>query len=113
MSCRLHHCLLFLYQIILGVVTEVLLLKGHEKLSLVRTIRSPLFAPAQLETVRVSVQPTRQLWTVEDIIFSDLCNKSISFIKVRRNSIIVPIGALQFGVCRHRALLMKVILLLC
>uniref|UniRef100_A0A2N9HY03 Protein kinase domain-containing protein n=1 Tax=Fagus sylvatica TaxID=28930 RepID=A0A2N9HY03_FAGSY len=45
--------------------------------------------------------------TVEDIIFSDLCNKSISSIKVRRNSIIVPIGALQFGVCRHRALLMK------
>lgn len=51
--------------------------------------------------------------TVEDIIFSDLCEKSISSIKVRRNSVIVPIGALQFGVCRHRALLMKVILLLC
>ncbi|KAM3754955.1 hypothetical protein ACB098_02G002000 [Castanea mollissima] len=45
--------------------------------------------------------------TVEDIIFSDLCEKSISSIKVRRNSVIVPIGALQFGVCRHRALLMK------
>lgn len=51
--------------------------------------------------------------TVEDIILSDLCEKSISSIKVRRNSVIVPIGALQFGVCRHRALLMKVILLMC
>lgn len=50
--------------------------------------------------------------TVEDILFSDLCEKSIRSIKARRNSIIVPIGALQFGVCRHRALLMKVILLL-
>ncbi|XP_062169022.1 uncharacterized protein LOC133875048 [Alnus glutinosa] len=45
--------------------------------------------------------------TVEDILFSDLCEKSIRSIKARRNSIIVPIGALQFGVCRHRALLMK------
>lgn len=50
--------------------------------------------------------------TVEDIIFSDLCEKSIRSIKARQNSIIVPIGALHFGVCRHRALLMKVILLL-
>lgn len=46
----------------------------------------------------------------EDIIFSDLCEKSIRSIKGRRNSIVVPIGALKFGVCRHRALLMKVIL---
>lgn len=45
--------------------------------------------------------------TVEDIIFSDLCEKSIRSIKGRRNSIVVPLGALQFGVCRHRALLMK------
>ncbi|PAN45079.1 hypothetical protein PAHAL_9G091400 [Panicum hallii] len=36
-----------------------------------------------------------------------LCNRSIHIIKERRNSGIVPIGALQFGVCRHRAVLMK------
>lgn len=47
---------------------------------------------------------------VEDIIFSDLCEKSIRSVKGRQNSIVVPIGALKFGVCRHRALLMKVIL---
>ncbi|KAF5466065.1 hypothetical protein F2P56_016022 [Juglans regia] len=44
---------------------------------------------------------------VEDIIFSDLCEKSIRSVKGRQNSIVVPIGALKFGVCRHRALLMK------
>ncbi|KAG9451766.1 hypothetical protein H6P81_004670 [Aristolochia fimbriata] len=41
-----------------------------------------------------------------DQIF-DLCNKSLRFIKEARNSNIVPIGTLRFGVCRHRALLMK------
>ncbi|OMO85566.1 hypothetical protein COLO4_21575 [Corchorus olitorius] len=45
--------------------------------------------------------------TVEDIVFSDLCERSLRSIKSRRNSIVVPIGTLQFGVCRHRALLMK------
>ena len=69
MSCRLHHCLLFLYQIILEVVIEVLSLKGHGKRSLVQTIKSPLFAPAQLETERVLVQPTRQLWTLLKILY--------------------------------------------
>ncbi|KQK13262.1 uncharacterized protein LOC100831591 [Brachypodium distachyon] len=39
--------------------------------------------------------------------FTGLCDKSIRIIKERRNSGIVPIGALQFGVCRHRAVLMK------
>lgn len=40
--------------------------------------------------------------------FTGLCDKSIHIIKERNNSGIVPIGALQFGVCRHRAVLMKV-----
>ncbi|OEL26809.1 hypothetical protein BAE44_0012172 [Dichanthelium oligosanthes] len=39
--------------------------------------------------------------------FTVLCDRSIHIIKERRNSGIVPIGALQFGVCRHRAVLMK------
>ncbi|KAF9677643.1 hypothetical protein SADUNF_Sadunf08G0128900 [Salix dunnii] len=45
--------------------------------------------------------------TVEDIIFSDLCERSLRSIKSRRGSIVIPLGSLQFGVCRHRALLMK------
>ncbi|XP_055813579.1 uncharacterized protein LOC129883054 [Solanum dulcamara] len=42
-----------------------------------------------------------------DILFLDLCEKALHSIKSRQNSIVVPIGSLQFGVCRHRALLMK------
>ncbi|KAL0548209.1 hypothetical protein IC582_012657 [Cucumis melo] len=43
----------------------------------------------------------------EDILFTNICEKSLRSIKASRNSIIVPLGALQFGVCRHRALLLK------
>jgi len=43
--------------------------------------------------------------------FTGLCNRSIHLIKERRNSGIVPIGSLQIGVCRHRAVLMKVVTL--
>uniref|UniRef100_A0A5B6ZW31 Putative ras guanine nucleotide exchange factor L n=1 Tax=Davidia involucrata TaxID=16924 RepID=A0A5B6ZW31_DAVIN len=49
----------------------------------------------------------QSLDTAEDILFLDMCEKSLQSIKTRRNSIIIPIGMLQFGVCRHRALLMK------
>ncbi|KAF8369496.1 hypothetical protein HHK36_032490 [Tetracentron sinense] len=45
--------------------------------------------------------------TLEDLVFIDLCEKSLRSIKAKRNSNIVPIGTLQFGVCRHRAVLMK------
>lgn len=45
----------------------------------------------------------------EDIVFTDLCEKSLHSTKVRRNSVVVPIGTLRFGVCRHRSLLLKVI----
>lgn len=54
-----------------------------------------------------STKPVDEFLT--DIVLSDLCEKSIRSIKERRNSIVVPLGALQFGVCRHRALLLKVI----
>ncbi|KAK4381764.1 Serine/threonine-protein kinase fray1 [Sesamum angolense] len=50
---------------------------------------------------KLSVDP------VEDTIFRDICEKGLQSMKERRNSIVVPIGSLQFGVCRHRALLMK------
>ncbi|GKV43730.1 hypothetical protein SLEP1_g50984 [Rubroshorea leprosula] len=50
---------------------------------------------------------TQILGTVEDINFSDICESSLRSIKSKRNSIVVPIGAMQFGVCRHRALLLK------
>ncbi|XP_022940432.1 uncharacterized protein LOC111446040 isoform X1 [Cucurbita moschata] len=43
----------------------------------------------------------------EDILFTDICEKSLRAIKASRNSVIVPLGALKFGVCRHRALLLK------
>ncbi|XP_075506811.1 uncharacterized protein LOC142543443 isoform X1 [Primulina tabacum] len=45
--------------------------------------------------------------SVDDIVFHDICEKSLQFIKGRRDSSVVPIGDLQFGVCRHRALLLK------
>ncbi|GKV19678.1 hypothetical protein SLEP1_g29904 [Rubroshorea leprosula] len=50
---------------------------------------------------------TKILDTVEDIFFSDLCESSLRSIKTKRNNIVVPIGALKHGVCRHRALLFK------
>lgn len=48
---------------------------------------------------------------VEDTAFLEICEKSLHLMKERQNSVIVPIGGLKFGVCRHRALLMKVCLL--
>ncbi|KAL8188832.1 hypothetical protein R6Q57_029587 [Mikania cordata] len=45
--------------------------------------------------------------SAEDAVLLRLCEKSIQLVKASRNSIVVPIGTLQFGVCRHRALLMK------
>ncbi|XXG76763.1 hypothetical protein AAC387_Pa08g1050 [Persea americana] len=45
--------------------------------------------------------------TVEHFNLYDLCEKSLRFIKETRNSNVVPIGTLRFGVCRHRAVLMK------
>ncbi|CAI9118369.1 OLC1v1019931C2 [Oldenlandia corymbosa var. corymbosa] len=44
---------------------------------------------------------------VGDIVFHDLCERALQSIKCRLKSIVVPIGSLQFGVCRHRAVLMK------
>jgi len=40
--------------------------------------------------------------------FNELCESSLRVIKSTRNSNVVPIGTLRFGVCRHRAVLMKV-----
>jgi len=45
---------------------------------------------------------------IEDINLSMISEKSLDSIKKRQNSIIVPIGSVQYGVCRHRALLFKV-----
>ncbi|XP_077239811.1 leucine-rich repeat protein kinase family protein [Tasmannia lanceolata] len=45
--------------------------------------------------------------TVENFKFIDICERSLRFIKEQRNSNVVPIGTLRFGVCRHRAVLMK------
>ncbi|KAF2616874.1 hypothetical protein F2Q68_00042807, partial [Brassica cretica] len=43
----------------------------------------------------------------QDVNFSDVCETSLRSIKSKGNSIVVPLGKLQFGICRHRALLMK------
>lgn len=51
--------------------------------------------------------PEKSLQTVEDVVLRDMCEKSLQAIKARCNSVVVPIGTLQFGVCRHRAVLMK------
>ncbi|CAN8306299.1 unnamed protein product [Cochlearia groenlandica] len=45
--------------------------------------------------------------TAQDVILSEVCEKSLRSIKSKQNSIVVPLGKLQFGICRHRALLMK------
>ncbi|CAB4292137.1 unnamed protein product [Prunus armeniaca] len=58
-----------------------------------------------MDSISLSSKPIAK--TVEDIGFSDLCEKSLRSLKARRKSIIIPIGTLQFGVCRHRALLFK------
>ncbi|KAK6929904.1 Leucine-rich repeat [Dillenia turbinata] len=43
----------------------------------------------------------------EDVALMNLCEKSLKTIKASQKSIVVPIGSVKFGVCRHRALLMK------
>ncbi|CAI9771304.1 unnamed protein product [Fraxinus pennsylvanica] len=55
----------------------------------------------------INIDTKQSVDNVEDIVFLDLCEKSLQSKKARLNSIIVPIGGLQFGVCRHRAVLMK------
>ncbi|KAL0724052.1 hypothetical protein Bca4012_038651 [Brassica carinata] len=45
--------------------------------------------------------------SAQDVSLSDVCETSLRSIKSKRNSIVVPLGKLQFGICRHRALLMK------
>ncbi|XP_074292254.1 uncharacterized protein LOC141619128 [Silene latifolia] len=49
----------------------------------------------------------RSLQTMDDTDMRNLCETSIQTIKARQNSVVVPIGTLQLGVCRHRAVLMK------
>lgn len=58
------------------------------------------------------VASKKNLHTMEDVVLQDICEKSLHTIKTRHNSVVVPLGALQFGVCRHRAVLMKVTFLL-
>ena len=58
------------------------------------------------------VAPKKDSQAVDDVSFRDLCEKSLQTIKARRNSMVVPLGELQLGVCRHRALLMKVMALI-
>lgn len=45
--------------------------------------------------------------TVSGFDFNELCENSLRVIKKTRNSSVVPLGVMRFGVCRHRAVLMK------
>ncbi|CAI0559369.1 unnamed protein product [Linum tenue] len=55
-----------------------------------------------------SSENSRQLSdSAGEINLTDINKRSLYSIKARRNSVVVPLGNLQFGVCRHRALLMK------
>ncbi|KAH9624110.1 hypothetical protein KSS87_020575 [Heliosperma pusillum] len=49
----------------------------------------------------------RSVQTMDDTDMRNLCETSLQTIKARQNSVVVPIGTLQLGVCRHRAVLMK------
>ncbi|KAL2463761.1 Leucine-rich repeat protein kinase family protein [Forsythia ovata] len=69
--------------------------------------RKPFVCTCPTGTGDNIISPKQGVDNVEDIVFLDLCEKSLQSIKARLNSIIVPIGGLQFGVCRHRAVLMK------
>ncbi|KAL5701118.1 hypothetical protein ACHQM5_026492 [Ranunculus cassubicifolius] len=51
--------------------------------------------------------PRASLSPAEQFNFTDICEKSLKTIKQTRNSVVVPIGSLRLGVCRHRAVLMK------
>ncbi|PRQ40614.1 putative dual-specificity kinase TKL-Pl-2 family [Rosa chinensis] len=57
------------------------------------------------EPINLSTKPYLQ--TVEVNAFVDISEKSLRSIKARHKSILVPIGTVQYGVCRHRALLLK------
>ncbi|KAK7357416.1 hypothetical protein VNO80_16701 [Phaseolus coccineus] len=56
-------------------------------------------------SIRASSEPVVN--TIEDITLSKISEKYLDSIKKMQNSIIVPIGSVQYGVCRHRALLFK------
>eukprot|EP01018_Ginkgo_biloba_P004060 Gb_34638 [translate_table: standard] len=60
--------------------------------------------------VIVSSEQTLNSTTIPGV--SILCEKSVRIIKEQRKSNIVPIGALHYGVCRHRAILLKILLFL-
>ncbi|CAA7394889.1 unnamed protein product [Spirodela intermedia] len=55
----------------------------------------------------VKEKPRHTYGASGNINFADLSDKSLRMTKEARNSVIVPIGAVRFGVCRHRAVLMK------
>ncbi|KAK9140056.1 hypothetical protein Scep_009737 [Stephania cephalantha] len=55
----------------------------------------------------IDKMPSKQIDNSENWDFTDHCEQSLRRIKRARNSNIVPIGALHWGLCRHRALLMK------
>lgn len=75
--------------------------------------RKPFVCTCSTGNSKCVTTPTKPtVESVKDIAFSDICDSSLYAIQEKQNSVVVPLGALHFGVCRHRALLMKVILLI-
>ena len=71
--------------------------------------RKPFVCTCATGNSESRIEPSKKnLPNVDDAVLREICEGSLKAIKASRNSVVVPIGTLQFGVCRHRAVLMKV-----
>lgn len=70
--------------------------------------QQPFICTCWARNVHDKGELTKQTGRAVNFNFNELCENSLRFIKATRNSNVVPIGSLRFGVCRHRAVLMKV-----
>lgn len=70
--------------------------------------RKPFVCTCATGNSESRIEPSKKnLPNVDDAVLREICEGSLKAIKASRNSVVVPIGTLQFGVCRHRAVLMK------
>ncbi|GAB2294674.1 hypothetical protein Dimus_028870 [Dionaea muscipula] len=90
---------------------------GSDKSSLIQRIRKDVSGSNYLKpfvctcstgnSQVIREYATQNIETIGDAAFHDICEKSFRNIKAACNSVVIPIGTLQFGLCRHRAILMK------
>lgn len=111
-TCRWHHCLHSLYLIILVAVDRSGIVERTRKSVSDSNYNKSFVCTCSAGSSTSISSPTEPVAnTIEDITLSKMSEKFLDCIKKRRNSIIIPIGSVQYGVCRHRALLFKVIIL--